>query len=152
MSPFTVSIRALPLLCLSVLLLAACGKAGMPVPKKNQDTFTITGAEVSAIGQCLTAQGTVTGAMGNFDKILFETDPVKSDDDCIGCPFVVSESQEYSAAEAQFDIKTGKFLLLFCPSVKAPMYRWRLVGQNIHLGLPHATTTPQIVMMESSGK
>lgn len=135
-------------LMLSALFLAACGKAGMPVPKKTQDTFTITGAGVTVMGKCLAANGTITGAVDNFDKIMIEVDPIQSYDDCPGCPFVPREYQEFSAPAAQFDVKTGQFMLSFCPAESAPMYRWRLVGKNVHLGLPHATTTPQVVIMQ----
>ena len=138
----------LPLLMLTALFLAACGKAGMPVPKKTQDTFTITGASVAVMGQCLAASGTVTGAVDNFDRIMIEIDPIQSYDDCPGCPFVPKDFRDYPASDVQFDAKTGQFLLSFCPTESAPMYRWRLVGKNVYPGLPYATTTPQVVIMQ----
>lgn len=138
----------LSLLTLTALFIVACGKAGMPIPKKTQDTFTIAGAGVTVMGQCLAANGTVTGAVNNVDTIMIEVQSIQSYDDCPGCPFVAQEYQEFSASAAQFDAKTGQFLLSFCPVTDAPMYRWRLVGKNIHLGLPHAATTPQIVVMQ----
>lgn len=138
----------LSLLTLTALFLAACGKAGMPVPKKTQDTFTLTGASVTVMGKCLAASGTVTGAVNNFDIIRIEVNSIQSDEDCPGCPFVPQEYQEFSASAAQFDVNTGQFLLSFCPAADAPMYRWRLVGKNVHPGLPHAMTTPQVVVMQ----
>lgn len=133
---------------LAVVSLAACGKAGMPVPRKTQDTFTISEAGVTVLGGCLAAHGTVTGAMRNFDRVMIEVEPVQPYEDCPGCPFVAREYQEFSASAAQFDAETGRFLLSFCPVEAAPMYRWRLVGKNVHPGLPHAATTPQTVIMK----
>ncbi|CAK7013181.1 MAG: hypothetical protein DELT_02146 [Desulfovibrio sp.] len=147
MNRFAVRLFAMPLLLTAIFFLAACGKAGMPVPKKTQDTFTITGAGVTVMGKCLAARGTVTGAVNNFERVMVEVDPIDSHDDCPGCPFNAGESQEFSASDVQFDAKTGQFLLSFCPSTEAPMYRWRLVGKNVHPGLPYATTTPQVVIM-----
>jgi hypothetical protein len=140
---FTVS-----MLMLISLFLAACGKAGMPIPKKTQDTVTITGAGVTVMGECLAASGTVTGAVTNFERIMIEVDPIQSVDDCPGCPFVPHEYKDFSASDAQFDAGTGQFLLSFCPAEAAPMYRWRLVGKNVYPGLPYATTTPQVVIMK----
>lgn len=137
------------LLALSALLLTACGKEGMPIPKKTHDTFTITGASATVMGQCLAVSATVNGAVTNFDNVRMEIDPIQSYDDCPGCPFVAQEYQEFSASASQFDVETGQFFLSFCPAESAPMYRWRLVGKNVHPGLPYATTTPQVVMMQT---
>ena len=136
------------LLCCLMLvppLLAGCGKSGMPIPKKTQDTFDITGASLSPLGDCVVARGTVTGAINLVDKMALEMAPIESDD-CPGCPFVAREFREYSSSDIQLDLETGQFLLSYCPSVDAPMYRWRLVGKNVFLGLPHASTTPQIMV------
>ena len=132
-------------LALVLFLVAGCGKSGMPLPKKTQDTFTITGASLSPMGDCVVARGTVTGAANLIDKLVLEMAPIESYDDCPGCPFVAREFMEYSSSDIQLD-PTGQFLLSFCPATDAPMYRWRLVGKNVFLGLPHTTTTPQVMM------
>lgn len=133
-------------LLLAPMLLVGCGKAGMPAPKKTQDTFAITGASLSPLGDCVVARGTVTGAINLVETMALEMAPINSYDDCPGCPFVALESGEYSSSDLQLDPATGQFLLSFCPAAEAPMYRWRLVGKNVFPGLPHATTTPQIMM------
>lgn len=140
----------LPVICFFLMgaaLLAGCGKAGMPSPKKVQDTFTITGASVSAMGNCLVARGTVKGAIELVDSVAFELAPIDSYDDCPGCPFVAREYGEFNTSDMQLDLETGEFLFSFCPAVEAPMYRWRLVGRNVFRGLPYATTTPQVMVM-----
>ncbi|MDL2209977.1 hypothetical protein LJC26_04150 [Desulfovibrio sp. OttesenSCG-928-O18] len=136
----------LPLL-LGLILLGGCGKEGMPSPKKTQDTFTITGAGASPMGNCLVAKGTVAGAIANMDTMMIEVAPILSYDDCPGCPFVAQEYSEFSASGIDLDRKSGQFMFSFCPSTPAPMYRWRLVGKNVFPGLPHATTTPQVVIV-----
>ena len=132
---------------LALFPLGGCGKAGMPTPKKTQDTFTITGAALSAMGDCVVARGTVTGAVRNAEFITLELAPIDSYDDCPGCPFVAREAGEFSDFEAQLDDETGQFMFSYCPVETAPMYRWRLVGKNVFRGLPYATTTPQVMVM-----
>ena len=131
--------------CLAVL--CGCGKSGMPSPKKTQDTFTITGAGISVMGDCLVARGTATGAIDNMSAVSIEVAAIQSYDDCPGCPFVPQEYSELAASDIQLDLESGGFMFSYCPATSAPMYRWRLVGKNIFPGLPYATTTPQIVIM-----
>lgn len=138
---------ALCTVILTVCLFGGCGKSGFPSPKKTQDTFTITEATLSPMGNCFVARGTITGAPQNVENILLELAPIDSYDDCSGCPFVAREYGEFSDYDAQLDDSTGEFMFSYCPSSPAPMYRWRLVGKNIFRGLPHATTTPQIILM-----
>lgn len=139
------------LLCLGVfaaLLLGGCGKSGMPSPKKTQDTFTISGHALSSMGDCVVARGTVNGAIQNVEFIALELAPIESYDDCPGCPFVAREYGEFTAHDTQLDEKTGQFMFSFCPASDAPMYRWRLVGKNAFRGLPFATTTPRVMVMQ----
>lgn len=133
-----------------LLFCCSCGKSGMPSPKKTQDTFVIAGAGVSFLNDCLVAQGTVNGAAANLDRMTLEIAPIQSYDDCPGCPFAAQEHADYSTSDIQLDFETGKFAFSFCPSATAPMYRWRLIGKNIFLGLPHATTTPQVAISPAS--
>lgn len=139
--------RMLPLL-LGLVLLGGCGKEGMPVPRKTQDTFTITGAGASPLGNCLVAKGAVAGAVANLNTLMIEIAPILSYDDCPGCPFAAQEFGEFTASGIDLDRKSGQFMFSFCPSTPAPMYRWRLVGKNVFPGLPNATTTPQVVVMK----
>ncbi len=132
---------------LMACLLAGCGKAGMPIPKKTQDTFSITGAALSPMGDCVVARGTVTGALDNVNTVSLELAPIDSYDDCPGCPFVAREYAEFSVSDMQLDMDTGEFMFSFCPALEAPMYRWRLVGRNVFLGLPYTMTSPQIMVM-----
>ena len=132
---------------LATCLLGGCGKSGAPSPKKTQDTFTITGAALSPMGNCVVARGTVTEAPQNVESITLELAPIDSYDDCPGCPFVAREYGEFSDFAAQLDNNTGEFMFSYCPATPAPMYRWRLVGKNVFRGLPYATTTPQVMMM-----
>lgn len=141
----TYALFLLAILCL--IFCGACGKAGMPSPKKTQDTFTITGASTRFMGECLVAEATVTGAIANVDTVTMEIAPIQSYDDCPGCPFVAQEYIDYSSADIELDPESGRFLLSFCPTTTAPMYRWRLVGKNVFLGLPYATTTPQVAVV-----
>lgn len=135
-----------------LVFIGGCGKSGMPVPKKTQDMFAITEPGIAVIGNCFAARGTVTGAIANVDTVMIEIAPILSYDDCPGCPFVPQEYSEFSASGIQLDQETGQFMLSFCPTVSAPMYRWRLVGKNVFLGLPHATTTPQVVVVHPQEK
>ena len=127
-----------------LFLCGACGKSGMPSPKKTQDTFTITKANVSFVNSCLAVQATVSGAIVNLDSVTLEVAPIQSYDDCPGCPFVAQEYMTFSSADIQLDPQTGTFMLSYCPLDQASLYRWRIVGKNVFLGLPHATTTPQV--------
>lgn len=133
--------------CFVICLLGGCGKSGAPSPKKTQDTFTITGAALSPVGNCVVARGTVTNAPQNVESIILELAPIDSYDDCPGCPFAAREYGEFSDYAAQLDDKTGEFMFSYCPAKSAPMYRWRLVGKNVFRGLPYATTTPQVIIM-----
>lgn len=119
----------------------------MPQPKKTQDTFTITGQTLAAMGNCLVASGTVAGAIQNVSAITLELAPIDSYGDCPGCPFVAREYGEFSASDAQLDEETGQFMFSFCPATAAPMYRWRVVGTNVFHGLPFPSTTPQVMVM-----
>lgn len=132
---------------LAACLFGGCGKSGMPSPKKTQETFTITGAALSAMGDCVVARGKIQGAAQNVETLVIELAPIDSYDDCPGCPFVAREYSEFSDYAAQLDDKTGDFMFSYCPASPAPMYRWRLVGKNVFRGLPYATTTPQIMVM-----
>jgi len=132
---------------LAAALLIGCGKSGMPSPRKNLETFTIAAHTLSAMGDCVVAKGTASGAVKNIDHIVLEVSPIQSYDDCPGCPFTPRESGEFSVADIQLDPQNGQFMFSYCPSVQAPMYRWRLVGKNVFRGLPYATTTPQIMVV-----
>ncbi len=138
------------LFCLALsaaLPLGGCGKSGMPLPKKTQDTFTITDQALSPMGDCLVASGTVSGAIRNVELLTLELAPIGAYDDCPGCPFVPREYGEFTASGARLDAETGRFLFSFCPASAAPMYRWRLVGRNVFPGLPFAETTPRVMVM-----
>lgn len=130
-------------LCLPAL--GGCGKQGRPSPKKTQDTFTITGAAATVMNACLVTNGVVEGAIQNVDTVTIEVAPIVASDECPGCPFVPQEWSEYDGPAIRLDMQSGRFGFSFCPSTPAPMYRWRLVGKNVYRGLPHATTTPQVV-------
>ena len=145
----TVSCRllALALACLVCLpVVSGCGKEGPPSPKKTQDTFTISNAGVSFMNDCLVARATVNGAVDNVDAVTFEIAPIQAFDECPGCPFVPAEYLEFPRNAMQLDPQSGQFLISFCPSAKAPMYRWRLVGKNTFHGLPHVATTPRVAI------
>ena len=137
----------LALCMIAAMLLGGCGKTGMPSPKKTQDTFTIVDHSLSAAGDCVVAKGTAKGAIQNVEYLVLEVAPIQSYDDCPGCPFVPRETGEFTAADAQIDLQSGQFLFSYCPSVEAPMYRWRLVGKNVFRGLPYASTTPQVMVI-----
>ena len=134
-------------LMLAAVLLGGCGKSGMPSPRKTQETFTITEHTLSAMGDCVVAKGTASGAVKNVESIILEVAPIQSYDDCPGCPFTPRESGEFPVADIQLDPQNGQFMFSYCPSIQAPMYRWRLVGKNVFRGLPYATTTPKILVM-----
>ena len=134
-------------LFLFFLALANCGKSGLPVPKKTQETFTIPVATLSSMGDCLVARGEVSGAIQSVDTMILEVAPIDFYDNCPGCPFVAREYGEFSTSGMQLDKETGQFIFSFCPALDAPMYRWRLVGKNIFPGLPHVTTSPQVMVM-----
>ena len=137
----------LTILMLTALLLGGCGKSGRPSPQKTQETFTITGHSLSPMGDCLVAKGTVNGAVQNVDQLILEVAPIQSQEDCPGCPFVPRETGEFSQDDIQLDIQNGQFMFSYCPSIQAPLYRWRIVGRNAFRGLPYVTTTPRILVM-----
>lgn len=144
--------RTFFVLCLAffVLFAGACGKEGLPQPKKSQDLFTFKGITATADGACMVIAGSVVGAIGHVERITLETAPIDSVGDCPGCPFVAREHQDYTPTEAHLDLDSGAFLFSFCPSTNAPMYRWRLVGKNIYNGLPLANNTPQVLIVRDT--
>ena len=136
--------------CGLILLLAltavGCGKIGNPSPAKSPDVFDFAASSAASSGNCLVIQGTISGAAANLEYMGLELAPLSGPDDCPGCPFNPRESTEFNDTDIQLDAN-GRFTFSYCPDLAAPMYRWRLVGKNVHRGMPYVLTNPRVVVM-----
>ena len=134
-------------LALCFFVLAACGKEGLPRPKKAQDAFSFSESRAIGENNCLVVSGTVSGAVSSLASITLELAGIDTYGDCVGCPFTAHEHTTLSPAEAQLTTDGGSFFFTYCPSSSSRMYRWRLVGNNVRPGIPAMSTTPQIVTL-----
>jgi hypothetical protein len=113
-----------------------CGKKIAPVPQDYKNVFfwKSSAGAINARG-CLSVGGELQGSVNNVQRFMLEVEAV-TEELCIDCPFMPREivmvhSESDVAAAPQFT---------YCPSAKAPAYRWRLVAQNVYRALPHAVT------------
>lgn len=129
------------LLSLSLFLIA-CGKKGLPEPSYNDALFSWRNVQATlSTDGCLSISGAVDGSIQNVESILLE---VQAMDDtsaaCLECPFVPMESFTISSADAWISPEGDAFRFAYCPSARATIYRWRIVGQNVVRGLPKVQT------------
>ena len=134
------------LLCFCLFLAAACGKEGLPQPQDDSRTFSWETTSARITGQCLTFIGKLKGAYGNFNGIRLEVAQVNGPEDCPGCPFVPREILNFSPSQSGFDSDTGSITLTYCPKT-APAYRWRLIGMNAYVSLPHAVSPVKMTVV-----
>lgn len=135
------------LLASSVLLLAACGKEGMPQPRNTAKTFAWKNVTAKESGNCIIFSGIFEGAHENLDQIRLELASVNGPEDCPECPFVPKEIVFFSKQEAGYNDALGEIRFSYCPK-KAPAYRWRLAGVSIFNSIPHSISPVRILVTD----
>ncbi len=133
---------------LSLILLAValqgCGKKANPIPDDNRDRFSWTGSNMMVLPNgCLTVNATLSGNVANMTDVVLELQPLQPDNTCAGCPFAPTERGEFAESAVRGHPEVNTIRLNYCPQEKAPSYRWRLVGINIHKRFPYALTPTQ---------
>ncbi len=146
-SPDTRPFRCAALLLSIALILTACGKTGLPRPPQETDAFSFSSTGLSAAGECLLVRGVVQGAIDMVDSILLELAPVDDAGNCPTCPFNAREWSEFRLDQLTLDPTSGAFSFTYCPTSPTNIYRWRLVGRNVHSSLPYVVTTPAIAVL-----
>lgn len=128
----------------ALFLVNGCGKKGNPTPDDERDKFTWaeSGIQVSLNG-CLSVTGILQGNSAKLTDVVFELQPIQDGDDCAGCPFTPSERAEFAESQLRGHPEVNTIKLNYCPREQAPVYRWRLVGVNIHRRFPYEVTPVQ---------
>lgn len=141
------------LLCLG-LVLPACGKKGDPTPQDQKNRFAWKNEDARFTGNgCLVITALMTGAVHNVDSFLLELEPLSpqvdpdlppelaaASDTCEGCPFTPHETGELSPQNQVSGDSGTRYTFTYCPKVKAPAYRWRLVAKNVFTAFPFEMT------------
>lgn len=135
------------LLAGGLLLLAACGKEGMPQPRDTAKAFTWKSVTAKESGNCIIFTGLFEGAHENLDQIRLELASVNGPEDCPECPFVPKEIVFFSKQEAGYNDSLGEIRFSYCPK-KAPAYRWRLSGVSIFNSIPHSISSVRVIVMD----
>lgn len=125
-------------LCL-IILCAACGKKGDPLPQKVDQLFSLQNVFVVYNPEgTLTVQGKLVGAIENVQAFTLELEAV--DENCIGCPFVPAEKHSEMPQEVWGASRSPQFSFSVLPHTQSNVYRWRLVVYNAVSGLTSAVT------------
>lgn len=137
-------------LCAALALGSACGKKILPEPQDNRELFTWRSATAAATPNgCITARGEAQGNVDNLAAVILELQPLdNSAQNCAGCPFQATLRQEFRPEKQITPQNTAVVEMTLCPDVKAPAYRWRMVGVNVLTRFAHALSTVQSVIMD----
>ena len=123
---------------------AGCGKKGMPRPDYSDQHFSWRNVSATrGESGCLTVRGQVSGQARNLQHISLELQ--EYDPDCLGCPFVPTETHRADVARI-WQGRTGEnFSFNYCPGRLDKGYRWRLSGQNVYPGMPTVLTPARLI-------
>lgn len=123
-------------LVLSLVILGAClwgcGKKAWPEPEEGAQRFsweTVYGAREES---CLVITARLSGNMDNLRDIILELAETATDTDCPGCPFHPREKVRYELSDPSIEIKGKRIILRHCGLDEDAIYRFRLVGNNVH--------------------
>lgn len=149
MTGFTVIKKqtSLYLFCVLSLIIAGCGKVGMPEPQDAQHSFFWDAIQAEPYGTCLAFSGLLSEAHHNLDKIRLELAAINGADDCPGCPFVPKQVLFFSPSEAGYNPDDGTIAFSYCPT-PAKAYRWRLSGISKYSRIPHTISYEQMTVIE----
>ena len=135
------------LVCFCLAALASCGKKGDPKPRQASRSFVWQEVSITPASGCLDVMATMSGVYTNLDSIILELAPVKGAEDCPGCPFQPTEHYKQDNLSKAFNPQSGVLHLTYCPRVKAPAYRARIVGTNVFDTSRHAVSAESLVIM-----
>lgn len=128
------------ILLVLLLVVAGCGKKGLPVPDYSQQMFSWRNVfAVMSEDGCISISGSVSGETRNLAFMVLDLEPLEAS--CAGCPFVAQESFRMDPADAWESPDGQTFRFVYCPAARSDVYRWRLVGHNVFSSLP-AVSTP----------
>ena len=123
---------------------AGCGKKGLPQPDYSEQHFSWRNVSATrGESGCLTVNGQVSGQARNVQYINLELQ--EYDQDCLGCPFVPTETHRVDAAQAWQGQAGESFRFTYCPGRIDKAYRWRLSGQNVYQGMPQVLTPVRLI-------
>jgi|GEM_PF-1164756 hypothetical protein len=129
---------------LVVMLLGGCaiGVKKWPEAVKEEDRFELKLLEGSRNGQCMTLRLAVEGAANRLESVLVQYEIVgeKSDEGCIGCPFIPREAELLQPGDEGFELSGNDLTLSFCTFEPDREYRFRVAGVNALSSLPSAST------------
>lgn len=134
----------LALLCAG-LAFGGCGKKGMPQPRDEKRLFAWKSAEATFnTSGCLNITAVMTGATENVSVCRLELEP-EGAEICRECPFSPGETVDLTPQQVVSGQNGTRYVFTYCPGIRAPSYRWRLVGINVFTAFPHALTPVKIV-------
>lgn len=130
-----ITVAALLIVALTTLA-AGCGKKKWPEHIAPQESFSFENIDANKQDDCMVITGNIKGSHQNLDVLYLQLEA----DSCIGCPFAPTETRFYQRGDKGFVLDGRKFVLNVCGLNASAVYRWKLVGSNIHEFMGNAET------------
>lgn len=137
------------LLCMA---LAGCGRKAAPAPDYSKDMFAFS--ELSATltpDGVVSLSGKLTGKAENLEYLVLEMQPVEGEL-CEGCPFLATEQFRVESITAVSASDATAFSVVYRPLMPAEMYRWRILGYNVHSGIGAAVSDMQVLGRDAASE
>lgn len=134
------------LLCMSMVLIAGCGKVGDPKPRQSSRSFVWQQVEIVPLANCLEVRAVMSGVYTNLDRVILELSG-GAPEDCPGCPFQANEFYSADNLSDIFNPQNGTLRFTYCPLERSTIYRARLIGTNIYDTSRHAVSKELMVVM-----
>lgn len=116
------------LVCLLLVLAAACGKKEWPQPIADEEIITIDHLEARMDQGCLLVNAKLGGKLVNLEYFLIEIEQ----DGCPTCPFtptIVRKAYPYGKTVYR---RENSFIFTLCQPINARVIRVRLKADNTH--------------------
>lgn len=137
----TKRIAVAALLLIAITMLATgCGKKKWPEHLAPEETFSFENIDANKTGGCMVITGNLTGNTKNLDVLYVQMEA----DSCIGCPFEPTDVKFFQRGDKGLVLDGRKFVINICNLRTNAVYRWKLVGSNIHASMGNAESEIEI--------
>jgi len=114
------------LLCVILLLAAACGKKEWPQPIASEETIQINHMEARRDQGCILINAKLGGRLVNLEFFLVEIEQ----DGCPTCPFTPALTRKFYPYSSEVYRQENSFIFTICEPLPAQSLRIRLKADN----------------------